>query len=111
MRVALHSMIIGGAVEGYVTHHADIPEELRVLFREAGIADWTIWRSGLHLFHLVECDDFAHAMSIVQPHPANERWQRNIGRFVDGFFGPDGEVAFSPIERVWSMKGQLSGSE
>ena len=84
MRVALHSTIVEGSIDEYRAQHATIPADLRALFGEAGIRDWTIWRSGRHLFHLVECDDFAHAMSVVEPHPANIAWQQDIGRFVAG---------------------------
>ena len=30
----------------------------------AGILDWRIWRSGLHVFHLVECDDFTRRSAV-----------------------------------------------
>lgn len=106
MRVALHSTIVEGSVDEYRAQHATIPADLRALFGEAGIRDWTIWRSGCHLFHLVECDDFAHAMSVVEPHPANIAWQQDIGRFVEAFHGPDGEEGFAPIEEVWSLENE-----
>jgi L-rhamnose mutarotase len=106
MRIALHSVIAEGAIDDYRAHHERIPDDLRDLFYSVGISDWTIWRSGRHLFHLVECDDFDEAMRIVEQAPANRAWQADIGRFVDGFHGPDGEAAFVPIERVWALSAQ-----
>lgn len=106
MRVALHSTIRAGAIGHYREHHARVPDELRALFDRVGIHDWVIWRSGDRLFHLVECDDFERAMAAVSADPANDRWQADIGRFVDEFFGPDGIPSFTPIEEVWSLEGQ-----
>ena len=110
MRIALHSVIVDGAVDQDRSHHARIPDDLRDLFAEAGIHDWIIWRSGRNLFHLVECDDFDRAMRIVDAAPANAAWQADIGRFVDGFHGPDGEEGFLPIEQVWSLEDQRSSA-
>lgn len=106
MRIALHSVIAEGAIDDYRTHHARIPDGLRELFGEAGIHDWTIWRSGRNLFHLVECDDFDAAMRAVNASPANDAWQADIGRFVAAFHGPDGEDGFLPIEQVWALSAQ-----
>lgn len=108
MRIALHSKIAEGAIGDYRTHHARVPESLRDLFEEAGIHDWTIWRSGRNLFHLVDCDDFDAAMRVVNASPANDAWQADIGRFVEGFHGPDGEDGFTPIEQVWALSVQRS---
>ena len=47
-------------------------------------------------------------MTIVGPDPANERWQADIGRFVEEFRGPDGEIGFAPLGEVWSLTGQRS---
>lgn len=108
MRIALHSTILDGAVDDYRAHHARIPADLRDLFAAAGIHEWTIWRSGRRLFHVIECDDFAAAMATVDAAAANARWQADIGRFVGDFYGPDGEVAFAPIDEVWDLSAQRS---
>lgn len=108
MRIALHSVIVEGAIDDYRSHHARIPEGLRDLFGVAGIEDWTIWRSGRNLFHLVECDDFEAAMRVVNASSVNDEWQADIGRFVEGFYGPDGEDGSTPIEQVWALAAQRS---
>ncbi|PRA82018.1 L-rhamnose mutarotase [Microbacterium sp. MYb66] len=108
MRIALHSVIVEGAIDDYRSHHARIPEGLRDLFGVAGIEDWTIWRSGRNLFHLVECDDFEAAMRVVNASSVNDEWQADIGRFVEGFYGPDGEDGSTPIEQVWALSAQRS---
>lgn len=106
MRIALHSVIAEGAIQDYRSGHARIPEDLRELFDVAGIRELRIWRSGRSLFHLVECEDFGAAMRVIESSPANESWQADIGRFVEGFHGPDGEEGFMPIEQVWSLAVQ-----
>ena len=111
MRVALHSVLREGRESGYVEAHAAIPEDLVESFERVGIHDWSIWRSGRNLFHLVDCDDFGAAMDALDTDPANERWQAFIGRYVDHFVttgdGPDGMI----LERVWNLAQQRTGTE
>jgi L-rhamnose mutarotase len=83
-----------------------VPDELRALFDRAGIRDWTIWRSGDRLFHLVECEDFEEAMRVIRADEADQRWQENIGRFIDGFLGPDGAAGYAPLDQVWRLEEQ-----
>lgn len=103
MHVALHSVLREGAESDYVREHQRIPADLAETFARIGIRDWTIWRSGRNLFHLVECDDFAAAMRALEHDPANLRWQAHIGQFVDHFVSdaPGGEPR--PIEQVWRL--------
>ena len=74
MRIALHSTLRAGAADAYLAEHARVPDEVRALFDRAGIRDWTIWRSGDRLFHLVECDDFDEAMRVIRADEADRRW-------------------------------------
>lgn len=106
MRYALHSVIADGSIDDYRTQHVRIPDDLQALFTEVGIREWTIWRSGYRLFHLVECDDFAASMAAIDEHPANVRWQKTIGPFVDEFYQADGTPGFTPIEEVWDLTQQ-----
>jgi L-rhamnose mutarotase len=106
VRIALHSVLVKGGADDYRREHVRIPDDLRALFDRAGIQDWVIWRSGRRLFHLVDCDDFERAMGVIDPDPANLRWQEHIGRFVVAFHGADGENAYAPLERVWSLAQQ-----
>jgi L-rhamnose mutarotase len=111
MRIALHSTVTPGEVDAYREHHARIPGDLDDLFGRAGITEWVIWRSGDRLFHVVECEDFAEAMRIVDGAPANTAWQADIGRFIAGFRGPDGEDAFTPLEEIWSLTDQRAAQK
>ena len=106
MRVALHSVIRSGAIDGYRTEHAQIPADLERSFARLGIHDWTIWRSGDRLFHVIECDDFDAAMRELATDPANLAWQERIGEFVEAFRDADGGEGFIPIEEVWDLRRQ-----
>jgi L-rhamnose mutarotase len=106
MRIALHSLTREGSEHGYDAEHRAIPDDLVDSFARVGIHDWTIWRSGRHLFHVVDCDDFAAAMAALENDPANQRWQAMIGPFVDRFEttgdGYDGML----VPQVWRLTEQ-----
>lgn len=108
MRVALHSVLRPGHEEAYDADHVTIPEALARRFSELGIRDWTIWRTGDRLFHLVDCDDFAGAMRALEDDPVNVAWQERIGvhieRFVRSSDQPEGMI----LPRVWSLSEQAA---
>lgn len=111
MIVALHSTLKPGAETDYIENHQQIPADLADSFTRYGIHDWTIWRSGRHLFHLVDCDDFAAAMSALANDPADQRWQSHIGVYVEGFIGtngvPEDDPDRRPLDRLFSLRTQL----
>ncbi|MFF1571663.1 L-rhamnose mutarotase [Leifsonia sp. NPDC058292] len=110
MRVALHSVLREGHETGYLDAHAAVPDDLVASFERLGIHDWSIWRSGRDLFHLVECDDFVAAMDALDTDPANERWQAFIGPFVDHFVTSADGHAGMPLDSVWTLQSQRRGS-
>lgn len=112
MIIALHSVLRAGAEHDYDTHHARLPDDLVITFARIGIHDWSIWRSGRDLFHLVDCDDWPAANQALTDDPANLAWQADIGRFVDHFVqvsgpGPVGQV----LPHVYSLREQLAASD
>jgi L-rhamnose mutarotase len=106
MRVALHSVVRDGAERDYERAHERIPAALAARFGELGIHDWTVWRSGRDLFHLVECDDFGAAMRALEDDPANIAWQEDIGRYVDHFVLTGDAPEGMPIAQVWRLTDQ-----
>jgi L-rhamnose mutarotase len=102
--VALHSVLKRGREADYDVAHQRIPDDLLEAHRRAGIRDWSIWRSGRNLFHLVECDDFPAALRQLEHDPANERWQAFIGAYVDHLTtSPAGPM----LPLVWRMRDQV----
>jgi L-rhamnose mutarotase len=100
-RLALHSRLIAGTEESYAIEHARVWPELIVVMNNAGISDWSIWRSGRDLFHLVECDDFEAAVAQLRDDPVDQRWQQHMSQFVEGF-AENG----APLQHVWTMSEQ-----
>jgi L-rhamnose mutarotase len=107
-KIALHSRLIPGTEDAYETEHAAVWPELITAMHRAGIADWTIWRSGRDLFHLVECDDFDAAIAQLSTDPVDRRWQQHMSRYVESFAdNPDGDAGRG-LRRVWTMSEQLA---
>lgn len=105
MRVALHSLLHHGQEEAYEREHRRVPDDLLQALKQAGIRDWTIWRSGRHLFHVVDVVDFDAAMSRLDGDPVNERWQKHMAAFVERF-ELDDETGGMPIRHVWTLSEQ-----
>ncbi|GAA4490675.1 L-rhamnose mutarotase [Microbacterium panaciterrae] len=109
MRVALRSLIREGHEAGYERDHETIPADLVASFGRLGIHDWTIWRDGRDLFHVVDCDDFGAAMRALDDDPANLRWQEFINQHVQSFGGV-GEPEDMPLGEVWRLRDQRAAS-
>ncbi len=101
MTYALHSVLKPGREADYERVHARVPDELLTALKESGIREWRIWRSGRHLFHLVECDDFDAALRALEDDPRNQRWQAFIGDYVDHF-----EPPANGLPLVWQLSEQ-----
>jgi L-rhamnose mutarotase len=105
-RLALHSRLIAGTEEAYEIEHARVWPELITVMRAAGITDWSIWRSGRDLFHLVVSDDYEAAVAYLKNDPVDQRWQQHMSQFVEGFAqNPEG-VAGQSLRHVWTMTDQ-----
>ncbi len=104
--VVLHSVVR----EGYEAAHQRIPEGLVESFARVGVHDWRIWRSGKHMIHVVECDDFPAAIAALADDPADAEWQRQIGPFVETYLDSDGLEGFAPLDQVWTLSGQREQS-
>lgn len=102
VRIALHSEVR----DGYDAAHARIPDDLVAAFARVGIHEWTIWRSGSHMFHLVVCDDWDAAIAALDEEPANARWQEQIGPYVELYRDSNAEPGFAPLAVVWDLATQ-----
>lgn len=82
-RIALHTRLKRGKEAEYDRVHATIPPDLDQALRDAGVRSWRIWRDGVELFHLVECDDYAAMRAALREHPANIPWQARMAELLD----------------------------
>ena len=104
MRYAFHSLLRAGHEEAYERDHRVIPDDLAATFARIGVRSWSIWRSGVDLFHFVEIDDYDAAMAALADDEANAAWQAFIGKHVDHFALIDGDQR---LPLVWDLKAQL----
>jgi len=102
-RVALHTRIRPGCEDEYEAAHRAVPVELTDAIRAAGILTWTIWRSGMDLFHVLECDDYAAALAELAANPVNIAWQERMAKLlavVHDYSGAGGDASL-PV--VWAL--------
>ncbi|MEW2082794.1 L-rhamnose mutarotase [Streptomyces sp. NPDC005283] len=103
MRVALHTTVRADRIAAYEAAHREVPEELTAAIRAAGVASWTIWRSGTDLFHLLDCADYARLLAELEELPANIAWQARMAELLDVVhdYSADGAAAGLPV--VWEL--------
>jgi L-rhamnose mutarotase len=102
-RVALHTRLAPGAEDAYEAAHREVPADLLAAIRAAGARRWTIWRSGLDLFHVVECEDYARLLRDLADLPVNVAWQARMAELLDVVhdYGERGADAGLPV--VWEL--------
>lgn len=100
-RVALHTRLKPGKEADYDRVHAVIPAGLDAALREAGVRTWRIWRHGLDLFHVVECEDYARMRHALRDHPANLPWQAEMAELLDVEDDYSGDDRGIPL--VWEL--------
>jgi L-rhamnose mutarotase len=83
VRVAIHTRLKPEGVTGYEQAHAAVPPEIPELLRAGGCTAWTIWRNGVDLFHLVECEDWDAVQAFMSDKEADHAWQARVGVFRD----------------------------
>lgn len=101
MRIALHTRLKPGAEEAYEAAHREVPAELTAAIHAAGAAEWTIWRSGLDLFHVIECDDYARLLASLEDLPVNVAWQARMTELLDVVH--DYAAADAGLPVVWRL--------
>ncbi|MFF9542564.1 L-rhamnose mutarotase [Streptomyces albidoflavus] len=103
MRVALHTRVRPDRVEEYEAAHREVPPELVTAIREAGVSEWTIWRSGTDLFHLLEVEDYARTLAALERLPVNIAWQARMAELLEVVHDYSGEGADASLPAVWQL--------
>ena len=103
MRVALHTRLKPGAEDAYEEAHREVPRALLDSIRAAGATSWTIWRSGLDLFHVVDCDDYARLLSYLDALPVNRSWQERMTLLLDVSHDYSQAGATHTLPVVWRL--------
>jgi L-rhamnose mutarotase len=88
--VGLRTRLKPGMEEAYEKAHAEVWPELVAAQRRVGIKRWLIFRVGLELYHVVECEDFERAVAALAEDPVDQSWQEHMAQYVvvaDGLRG------------------------
>jgi L-rhamnose mutarotase len=103
MRVALHTRVKADRIEEYEAAHREVPEELAAAIKAGGARQWTIWRSGTDLFHLLECDDYPALLASLEKLPVNVAWQLRMDELLDVVHDYSAEGAAAGLPVVWEL--------
>ncbi|MFJ8927258.1 L-rhamnose mutarotase [Streptomyces sp. NPDC102340] len=103
MRVALHTKVRADLIDEYEAAHREVPEELVAAIRAAGARQWTIWRSGVDLFHVIECEDYARMLAELDKLPVNIAWQARMDELLDVAHDYSAEGADAGLPVVWEL--------
>jgi L-rhamnose mutarotase len=112
--VGLCTRLKPGMELAYESAHRTIWPALQIAQRGVGIRRWLIFRHGLDLLHVVECDDFDRAQAQLASNSVDRRWQGEMARYVvqrpDGHGGAadrlsliyNGDNSIVPVRTVCS---------
>ncbi len=73
-KYAWKGKIVPGTIDEYKRRHDALWDEMKDMFREAGIRNYTIWNVGDELFGYYECDSIEHASRVQAESPIVEKW-------------------------------------
>ncbi|HEY3926047.1 MAG TPA: L-rhamnose mutarotase [Acidothermaceae bacterium] len=102
-RVALHTRLRAEKVDEYEAAHREVPAELVAAIKSAGVSEWTIWRSGVDLFHVIDCDDYAGLLAALEQLPVNIAWQERMTDYLDVVHDYSADGAASTLPVVWRL--------
>ncbi|MEV0272335.1 MAG: L-rhamnose mutarotase [Hamadaea sp.] len=103
MKVALHTRIRPDRIADYEAAHQEVPPELVSAIRDSGAREWTIWRSGADLFHVIEVDDYAAMIDRLAGLPVNIAWQARMAELLDVAHDYSSDAAGAVLPVVWQL--------
>jgi L-rhamnose mutarotase len=80
---ALRGRLRPGAADGYIRAHDQIPQRVLDAQRDAGVRRWLIFRDGLDLLHVAECENFDNSMRLLGQDPRDQSWQREMSGYKE----------------------------
>jgi L-rhamnose mutarotase len=103
VRIALHTTVRADRVEEYEAAHREVPEELTAAIRAAGASEWTIWRSGTDLFHVLEVEDYPAMIAALEKLPVNIAWQARMTELLEVVHDYSDQGADASLPVVWEL--------
>lgn len=102
--VALHTRLKPGCEDTYERIHARLRDEVAQALVDGGVHEWTIWRDGRDLFHLVEVDDWHALLDFLRDNPADQAWQAEVGQLLELNLAPGSDG----MPEVWHLTSQIT---
>jgi L-rhamnose mutarotase len=87
-------------IEDYVEAHRNVWPEMLVALREAGIRNYTIYRSGTDVFGYFESDDLQAAAAFMAAQPVSTRWQDTMADLLEERVPDSGPPPLQEIFRL-----------
>ncbi len=87
-------------IDDYVQAHAEVWPEMLQALRDAGIRNYSIFRSGYEVFGYFESDDLERAADHMAHQEVNTRWQDAMAELLEERV-PDGGPP--PLERIFRL--------
>ncbi|MDX3526779.1 L-rhamnose mutarotase [Streptomyces sp. ID05-39B] len=103
MRIAVHTRVRAERVEEYEAAHREVPEELVAAIRTAGVSEWTIWRSGSDLFHVLDVEDYGAMIAALEKLPVNIAWQARMAELLEVVHDYSAQGADASLPVVWQL--------
>jgi L-rhamnose mutarotase len=87
-------------IDEYIQAHRNVWPEMLVALRDAGIRNYTIFRSGNEVFGYFESDDLEAAAAYMEAQDVNARWQDTMAGLLEARVPDAGPVTLEAIFRL-----------
>jgi L-rhamnose mutarotase len=77
-RIAFRLRVRADRIQDYEAAHKRVWPEMLQLLKDAGIAQYSIFRHGVDLFFYLHVNDFDRAWSQIESSPVDQRWQKEM---------------------------------
>ncbi len=77
-RYAWKATLNPGMLDEYKKRHDNIWDEMKQMFNDAGIRNYSIWNVGNELFGYYECDSIEKAGEIQRSNPISQKWEEHM---------------------------------
>lgn len=89
-----------GKIDEYVEAHAHVWPDMLQALRDAGIRNYTIFRSGTDVFGYFESDDLERTAAYLEAQDVNARWQDAMAELLEARVPDAGPQALVEIFRL-----------
>jgi L-rhamnose mutarotase len=87
-------------IDEYVEAHSHVWPEMLQALRDAGIQNYTIFRSGNDVFGYFESDDLERAGAFMAAQDVNRRWQDAMAELLEQRVPDDGPPGLKEVFRI-----------